>query len=608
MVSGPDTLPASARQCFEHNLAALRTRQPAVADALTAADWPAFSFETGRDGSTSIRINEGPGVGVWFGGSSMPSVSADAIVGFSSSEDGSIVLPGVQTGREILLLLERRAAHTAVYVWEPHPQHMLMAFCLYDYADAMERHRLVWLSGDQPADELADFLAANHGFEMPQHILRVPGFSAQQTDELQRGLELTGAAHARHVAAEVERLRQRWSETSAQPVTGGISRLMVWGADPSPSAVDRAAGIKRALEGLDCDSSIEFPEDPSRAHTLARLSLINDFVPQCLVYLGAMPMALRRLLPDSLTVVHWCAAGGIDRTPPLDLPHRDIWLTPHRRALFDTASWGHRVSSLDMGVDISRFHPPGEIAPGDTRVRRDNLVPIVMSLPPDQPGYYDVGLTSYLNLWQTLHDVLRERSHEFRYEIADQFLKEAERRCGVEISDPDIRTDFIGWLRHALAPAAMGRAVLRALQAANLNVVVHGDHWGHGDCIHPPLATVDAQVDCLRSSRVVILGSSQGLAIEAVMQAAACGTVPFCFGGFDEACFEHPILEPLLAHVRFYRNAGELVSQVRDVMALSPELFAERSRQMAAESLQHSATRRLEQILQWVGHHGGSGS
>ena len=606
MTSTTASIPEAMRDRLAANLARMRECRLDIADAVASARLPEFACATGRDGSETIRHKDARDRWCWFGGSSLPSISADAIVGYPSPDEGSLLIPGILTGLEAKLALARRSHHTVVFVWEPQPASLFFAFCLHDYTGDMASDRLQWLAGDRPGDEVQQFLAGNDGFDLPRHILRVPGLPAQRMEDLQRQLERAVQVHAIHVAGRIEQLRSLWCQafgTGETPgptrMESGSHRIMVWAGSPADTVIGRSEGIRRALQSGDWDYAMSVPDRPGEAHVLARLRLIESMTPTFLLYLGAMPEAFRRLLPQRLPVVHWCAAGDRDDPPPDSLRPCDFWLTASESEYPQHAD-RFRVQCLDAGVATDLFHPPGEITPGDVVVRRDSAVPILLELPSDDPSAYEVGLTSHVNLWHALCGLLREDIDSYSYETAGRFLSEAERASGVNLSEDSIRTNFVQWIRKVMAPAAMGRACMDALREKGLAVVTYGSHWGTDGDNRPALQTAEQTASCLRGSRVAVFGACEGLSVERLLQAAACGSVPICYGSAETLSRCHPRLDSVIACSRFYHQPAGLVAQVQEILSLGESEFGRISASAARAAADHSVSVRLGQIAELV--------
>lgn len=109
-----------ASPVFEGNLAALRARQPELAQRVRDASLPPEArLVAGRDGSPVVRLAATAKEVRWLGGSSMPTVSTPAALAGFVDQGVSIAMPTVGTGYEPAALARRMPKHCAVYVCEP---------------------------------------------------------------------------------------------------------------------------------------------------------------------------------------------------------------------------------------------------------------------------------------------------------------------------------------------------------------------------------------------------------------------------------------------------------------------------------------------------------
>ena len=188
----------TATPLFNSNLAALAAFQPKVGEIIDAAEIPAgVTPATGRDGSNTLRIPAEDGGSIWFGRSSMPSVSAPEMFAGFVDDGRNVSLPGVLTGAEPLVVIDKMPPHTAVFVLEEHAWHVKLALHLYDYAGPIAAGRLIFVVGDDVEERMCEFSEANPGYDPPARLLTPPQRSAAETAELQRRLENAGAAVSR---------------------------------------------------------------------------------------------------------------------------------------------------------------------------------------------------------------------------------------------------------------------------------------------------------------------------------------------------------------------------------------------------------------------------
>ena len=118
---------------FRANVAAIRVRQPDLADRLTGVCVPADArVVTGRDGTRTIQVSATDKTVAWLGGSSMPSVSASAVLTDFADKGTSAILPTIGTGYEQRVLAGKIGKTCSVFVYEPDTTHIAMVLSVVD--------------------------------------------------------------------------------------------------------------------------------------------------------------------------------------------------------------------------------------------------------------------------------------------------------------------------------------------------------------------------------------------------------------------------------------------------------------------------------------------
>lgn len=151
-------------------------------------------------------------------------------------------------------------------------------------------------------------------------------------------------------------------------------------------------------------------------------------------------------------------------------------------------------------------------------------------------------------------------------------------------------------------------ALLRRLQSAGVELRIYGPPWSRwlprDDRLHQAFANEylarDAKAKAFRAATVVLNSMVSREADGAncrLFEAAACGAVVL-----SEWRDLLPSLFAVPEEVRAYRSFGELVDQVRSIIALEPaERRAMGDRAAARARVEHSYERRFETILQVLG-------
>ncbi|MFQ5414956.1 MAG: hypothetical protein ACE5E6_10910 [Phycisphaerae bacterium] len=363
---------------FEHNVDALAERQPDVADAVRSVPVPAgVSPATGRDGAPTLRVPGPDGDLIWFGGSSMPTVSADAIVGRVPDDGGNVTLPGVLTGLEPLLLTRRLPPHVATFVVESDLASLRLALHVYDYAPPIRAGRLVFITGADIVAHLRAFFDAHPGYAFPARLISVPHRAPSALAELTARLE--------HAADEVTRVQTRLIEHACKRLQARAPRahtfagapanaaardtahaprapehrprVAVVSVDVSPATCAQTARIARALARLEWPHEICIPDAPDRCHVLARLAAVDRAAADFVLIVNGTTGLPRALLPDTLPVVSWCLPGTPPTMPASQLRALSADLRPADEVKFvvgDRADYDWARESIDRFALVGR--------------------------------------------------------------------------------------------------------------------------------------------------------------------------------------------------------------------------------------------------------------
>lgn len=593
---------------YASNLAALAERQPDVARVVERTPIPAGVREaTGRDGQPTFRVPGPNGRLAWFGASSMPSVSAPEIVGACRGDGRNVTLPGILTGVEPLLILGMIPSHAAVFVLEPEPLHIRLAFRLYDYSSAMRDGRLVFVL-DEPADltrGLRDFFERHPGYELPPLLLPVPQRAPVRVAELQSRIERAGREVAelqgRLVAQRRDRLRRR--RLRPPPERPNVALLSV---DPRGPALEQARRIGRALDELACPYALGLPDSPEKCHVLARLQAIEEVSADLALFLSAGAAAMSDVLPEGLPVATWHLPGAALRqeAPGQRGARGDVWVSS--RSQFEVL--------VGAGVPEGVIHwaPPAAEAAiaaprrldGQPGTRPGFEVAVLADLPDDRAEGCGITLPSHVRLWEALRSRVRESVDRYSSAQGQGWLADAEKRSGTALREISVRNRFLELLRARLLPVARAAADVAVLQRLGCRVALWGPNW-------PAELAADASrrgtiglgrgsLDALASSRIVVFADASALSIQGALDAIASGATTIVRNTLDRPFEEeYPGLAEVATHLHLYDTAHALAGIVHALRAN----HGEGSGQGAARELvlrRHLVAHRLRTIFELI--------
>lgn len=584
---------------YQRNLAALSARQPEVASLVEHAAIPAGTTSAiGRDGTQTFRIPTGNGRSGWFGRSSMPRVSAEAMFGAVVHQTGNVALPGILTGADVVTLINRLPRHCALFVLEDDPASIKLAMHLHDFTGAVHSRRLVFMPGDRLVETIGVIFEREPGYEIPCHLFRAPQFTPAEIAERQRklesGAETVTRIQSRQIESHSRSIRQNESKASTE-----APRVAVVSLDATPIAVATARRIGRALDGLHWKHVVCVPDTPIHCHTAARIRAIDRANADLVLMINHGAESLREYLPNELPIVSWFDGGASLPAGTGDqLGPRDRILATSRTMrdlLIATGVKEDRVEHLSPGADhavIDQDRPIEPIAQGAKRVVR-----VVMNLPSDRAEACNVTLASQVTLWRSLQEQVARDVDQYTDEAADAFLASAQRTSGTALRDADVRALFVSLIRTCIAPAAIGRAAVRALTGANLDVQVWGTGWSAEDlgdaegCGEVPNG--QALREIFNPLAVVVSPLSWPNSTQVVLDALAAGAGVVVREGGRAWGDEHPGLAGIERCFSRYRASGDLIAAVRGRLS---DAIENRRAAVQTVTAEHSLSQRLRSI------------
>ena len=160
----------------------------------------------------------------------------------------------------------------------------------------------------------------------------------------------------------------------------------------------------------------------------------------------------------------------------------------------------------------------------------DTPVAIIADLPNDTPEAAGLSLASHLTLWRALRGVAAEHQNASDDDAIEELAEMAQRRCGVELQDREIRLQFVGRLRSRIMPAAAARACIGTLRESDVKFSVWGINWKDEESIEDrypgPIPHGPARQALLTATRVVVLPTTGMAAVQTALDALAMGRLP----------------------------------------------------------------------------------
>ncbi|HUU84080.1 MAG TPA: hypothetical protein VM243_11310, partial [Phycisphaerae bacterium] len=483
---------------YRANLAALREWRADLVELLETQEVPAsVEAATGRDGCATFRVRRGDGSCQWFGRSSMPTVSAPALVGGFRSDGRNVILPTIGTVREALIVEQRMPPHGAVFVYERDAVALKLGLHLCDVSEAIRRRRLVLLCGRDVAVALIEFFTAHPGFEFPQHLLPLP---TQTETERERARVLIESAAPRVVQRQqsvanelASGLRERAGRAESQS-----PRVAVLSRDPRPMTVELAGAVGRAIEQLGWAGALGVPDRADRCHTVARLEVVKRHRPDLVVLLNCLKGPLAAYLPDDLPVCSWLVTGdsvvaarseGFEGNRTIFAARPDI-----AEGLIAAGADPGVVHLLEEATDTTVFTPDAQQAPDTTDFTPDaqhapdvqcvaGQVAVLSDAADVSAGGAGITQASHVRLWEEVVAAAVRSAESWQDRKAARLLEQAERKSGTRLSESAVRDRFLTLIRGHLMPTVLTRSAIERLRLASLPVAVWGSGWAAHDSV-----------------------------------------------------------------------------------------------------------------------------
>ncbi|MFQ6048596.1 MAG: hypothetical protein ACE5K7_04460, partial [Phycisphaerae bacterium] len=262
----------------------------------------------GRDGSVTFRLTEPDGQQRWFGRTSMPTISAAALLANFEPGGGNVALVGIGCGLEAKLLAQRMGPHQAIFVLETDPLKLALALRLYDLSGPIRQRRIVLLLSEQPEQALLEFCCQHDGFLPPGRMLSWPWLEPagrqQATDMLSRAGKIISRRHQQQLG----RLAELAGRHAARRPLPAAPRVVILSTSPIRRVSRLGQDLHEAARELGWASGIVLMDSPANANLLAHCRAAVEGRPDLLILIDHA----RRQLP----------------TVPAGVP-AVTWLSPH---------------------------------------------------------------------------------------------------------------------------------------------------------------------------------------------------------------------------------------------------------------------------------------
>lgn len=570
-------LPPSLLSRWERNRAALAQTQPDVVDRLDETRIHSnIRFVPGRDGSECAQLQDHEAKWRWLGGSSMPTISAAAVFSSFVSESTSVVVPGILTGIEPIVLAGKIPPHTAVFVLEDDPLLVKLALHLHDYHELFTSGRLVLILGPDYGESLCRFVRKHPGYELPSTMVKVPQRTPAEFADMQRRLEAAGAEVAGVVLEALQRSTTALQDRPPCDVPANPAVAVV-GVDPRPSAISHAQQLAGSAEALGWQVALSVPDAPSHCHAISRLDAIASCRADFVVIASGTAGSLRGNVPPNCPMVSWFAPFSVLPESLDDPPGpRDVAVVATRSQHQQLVRLGWPASKVrieSLTFDDACFRPI-RLSPADQR-RMNADVALLADIPDDRPESCGITLTSHVPLWDSLRQLVAGAAASRLSPDVEDLLRQAETECGVQITDDGLRDRLLALARQRVLPAAVGRAVMSGLDRRVLRVGVWGNGWRDDQgndaddadlvAVRGPIPDSDERNILFQSVPHIVLLSATPTNMQFALEAWSVGATVHIAGDAAGSAREFPSLADIIPHLSWWSSAAQLGERLLNV-------------------------------------------
>jgi len=200
-------------------------------------------------------------------------------------------------------------------------------------------------------------------------------------------------------------------------------------------------------------------------------------------------------------------------------------------------------------------------------------VAIIADLPNDTPEAAGLSLASHLTLWRALRGVAAEHLNASDDDAIEELAEMAQRRCGVELQDREIRSQFVEHFQSRIMPAALARASVATLRESDVKFGVWGVNWQDEEHLEDryagPIPHGPARHKLLTGTRVVVLPTTGMDAVQTALDALAMGRRVVWRMRREQLDRDFPALAVVSPYIHFYESEGELAELIAK-WALAP--------------------------------------
>lgn len=583
-----------------------------------------FEPAMGRDGWATLRRKTRDGKRTWIGRTSMPTISAPALLENFEDGGGNVVFFGAGQGMEVSLLLDGVKRHQTLFILEPDAVELAGVLCLFDYRAVLGRRSLVLVVATDPLEELLRFLKEHAGFDPPLRFLQWPWQDPIEIMRLKSGLEDMHATIGRHREGEVGRMALALRSRSGGKKSDPRSSCVVISRRDDVDARMAFGGLV-ALDGEAGGSKEDGPwricgvdwHRPGHTSAVGLLEVIDRGNPQFVLLLNEVREQLGPLLSVDVPVVSWflgprhAAAVGSAGPGAGDKLFADSPATARRLARGGIPE--DRIRILCAGADQSVLAATDQLVLGcaDTAVAPGCDVAVLAYAADLSPSAWGIELGTLASIWRATVEALVRQAEEVSADQLPRILEQVVRRGRVTLSDAHLRDDLVDRLEFDVSQTILTSYYVRALVRGGIRVRLWGRGWEAVEDLRDmwagPLPEGAGLGEVLAGSKIVldccIHERFSGLAFDA----ALAGAVPILRGWFKGEgpggkgpAWQRDGMQGKPDFPAF-QSAGDLLKTVRKLLD-EPDRYADMAETVGRQVRSgHLMSHRLETLASSVG-------
>ncbi len=581
---------------WQSNLDALAAEQPGFADALRVVSLPeSWRPALALDDFVTHRIEKPGQPAAWLGGTAAPVTRAAALLEQFVPAGNNLALPVIAAGAELRFLLERLPRHMAVFVFETDLMALAAVLRIQDFSTAIAEGRCVLVPPGREIASLSKLMGIQPGLLPPGSILLPDLVPAARIDQIRTVCEQVHAETDRRRSARLAELVAAPRADSASPAAQ--PRLAILALTPHSATRAVAADVERAARGLGWEVMYRCVAGPRGVHPLVHCEALAEFRPSltlCMNHLGS----LLPVVPSGVMCTWFHSVAAV----PAELPDDGTLYLAASPAVADALR--RAGAGPDAVLDWYWACVESAQSPEDASAA-GNTVILVGDLPDHRPEIHGVKQGTHERLWEQLRVTAGQAWDTPRILRPDRLLDQAQRECGVALTEASLLETMVQLVERAIVPAAVLERLARALAGEAVEVLALGRGWERlsGPGIRPLAADLfdlpDRGAD-LRPLACVIAAGGDVLS-PTLLHAASMGwpLLVHNLGGQSLVPALGDVLQPE-RHFDLFADLAGLRRALRSLREAPPAVLrrAERARRHVHEH--HSYRRRLLELVAFL--------